>query len=319
MQPSTQLSCVEGFYMLIGIKTRKKNIYGNCSIEEIIVGGNKTLTVVCGNYAARSYDKVIFKCDNCDIETFICKRNFFYQKKNLNMLCESCSSKKTSLEKYGVESPNKSAIIKLKQHACHSNRKNFVDGNEHRKNKTTSYEELCKLRSINAKNHWENGVYNGMSDIWSKKSLARMNDPLWKNKWLIAVNTDSARFKKSIATKKKWMNDPEYKRKMSHLGIRISKFQKDVYSTLGEDWEMEYDIPGTTLTVDIFNSKTKEIIECYGDYWHCNPKKFSENYFHKRIKKTANEIWNDDKNRIQLLENLGYKIKIIWESDWKLR
>lgn len=305
--------------MLIGIKTREKNIYGNCLIEETIIGGNKTLTVICSGYAARSCDKIMFKCDNCNVETFIGKRNFFYQKKNLYMLCESCSYKKTSLEKYGIESPNKLAAIKLKQHACHSNRKNFINGNECRPNKTASHEELCKLRSINTKNYWKNGVYNNTIEVWSKKSRERMNDPIWKNKWLATMNTDSVRLKRSIATKKKWMNDPEYKRKMSHLGIRISKFQKDVYSTLGEDWEMEYDIPGTTLTVDIFNSKTKEVIECYGDYWHCNPIKFSENYFHKRIKKTANEIWNNDKNRIQLLKSLGYNIKIIWENDWKYR
>jgi len=50
----------------------------------------------------------------------------------------------------------------------------------------------------------------------------------------------------------------------------------------------------------------------------CNPIKFNKNYYHKRIKKTAQEIWNYDNQRKVELENLGYKVTLIWENDWKV-
>jgi len=54
---------------------------------------------------------------------------------------------------------------------------------------------------------------------------------------------------------------------MSKIGIRISKFQKEVYESLGpDDWIMEYSIPNTNLIVDLYNPKTNTIIECQGDY-----------------------------------------------------
>lgn len=58
------------------------------------------------------------------------------------------------------------------------------------------------------------------------------------------------------------------------------------------------------------------IIECYGDYWHCNPNKFDTNYFHTQIQKTANQIWNDDKDRIEFIKDKYKNVIIIWEYDW---
>ncbi len=104
---------------------------------------------------------------------------------------------------------------------------------------------------------------------------------------------------------------------MAKTSIRISKFQAEVYKETGDGWQIEYPIPQTSFTVDICNPETKEVIECYGDYWHCNPEKFDEDYYHQRVHKTAKEIWDHDKERIELLESLGYNIKIIWEKDWK--
>lgn len=59
----------------------------------------------------------------------------------------------------------------------------------------------------------------------------------------------------------------------------------------------------------------KYIIECYGDFWHCNPQKYAPDYFNKGKKKTAREIWNRDKERRAYFETLGYKFIHLWESD----
>jgi G:T-mismatch repair DNA endonuclease (very short patch repair protein) len=67
---------------------------------------------------------------------------------------------------------------------------------------------------------------------------------------------------------------------------------------------------------DIFVKKLNLIIEYNGDYWHCNPKKYHENFFHPHKKKTAKEIWVQDEIRIDNLKKLGYTLEVIWESDF---
>jgi G:T-mismatch repair DNA endonuclease (very short patch repair protein) len=60
----------------------------------------------------------------------------------------------------------------------------------------------------------------------------------------------------------------------------------------------------------------KFIIECMGDYWHCNPFYCDAGYLNKRMNKTASEIWKKDEKRKCILESLGYNVVNIWEKDW---
>lgn len=66
---------------------------------------------------------------------------------------------------------------------------------------------------------------------------------------------------------------------------------------------------------DYINEDTKHIVEVYGDYWHCNPKLFSEDFYHPQLKKTAREKWQLDSERQEYLESLGYNITVVWESE----
>ena len=67
-------------------------------------------------------------------------------------------------------------------------------------------------------------------------------------------------------------------------------------------------------TVDFLVDK-KYIVECYGDFWHCNPQKYTSYYYNRGKKKTAEEIWNRDMERKQTFEQLGYKFLCLWETD----
>lgn len=60
-----------------------------------------------------------------------------------------------------------------------------------------------------------------------------------------------------------------------------------------------------------------KIIEFNGDVWHANPKKYNADDFITIKNQTVKEIWEHDKKRIELIESLGYKVKTIWESDYK--
>ena len=77
----------------------------------------------------------------------------------------------------------------------------------------------------------------------------------------------------------------------------------------------------TQVEIDKYNVdflvNDKYIIECYGDFWHCNPQKYSPNYFNKGKRKTAKEIWERDLERKKRFEELGYKFINLWECDIK--
>jgi len=42
-----------------------------------------------------------------------------------------------------------------------------------------------------------------------------------------------------------------------------------------------------------------------------------QDYFNQKKQKTAKELWEYDKNKIDLIRNNGYNLEIIWESDLK--
>ena len=67
-------------------------------------------------------------------------------------------------------------------------------------------------------------------------------------------------------------------------------------------------------TVD-FLVDDKYIVECFGDFWHCNPQQYTSSYYNKGKKKTAEEIWQREKERKEKFEQLGYKFLCVWESD----
>lgn len=69
--------------------------------------------------------------------------------------------------------------------------------------------------------------------------------------------------------------------------------------------------------IDIVSNDCKIAIEYNGDYWHCNPVKYQPDFMHHVKLKTASEIWNDDKNRINIIEKNGYEVIVIWESDYR--
>jgi very-short-patch-repair endonuclease len=59
------------------------------------------------------------------------------------------------------------------------------------------------------------------------------------------------------------------------------------------------------------------IIECFGDYWHCNPKLFQKADYNKSLKMTAQDKWAKDAKRKIALEAKGYTLISFWESDIK--
>lgn len=98
------------------------------------------------------------------------------------------------------------------------------------------------------------------------------------------------------------------KKNVSNIEIKVSGILK----SLGVDYEQQVKIG--KYNVD-FLVEGKYIVECYGDFWHCNPHQYTSSYFNRGKKMTAEEIWNRDKKRKDYLESIGYKFLCLWESD----
>lgn len=60
-----------------------------------------------------------------------------------------------------------------------------------------------------------------------------------------------------------------------------------------------------------------KVIEFNGDYWHANPKKYKADFIVKISKKIAKDIWARDEERIKKIIDNGYKVKIVWENDFR--
>lgn len=79
--------------------------------------------------------------------------------------------------------------------------------------------------------------------------------------------------------------------------------------------EYENNVQISYYNVDFINKQTNHIIEVYGDYWHCNPIKYADNFMHHHFSITAAERRKLDETRVQYLKSLGYSVTVVWESD----
>ena len=58
------------------------------------------------------------------------------------------------------------------------------------------------------------------------------------------------------------------------------------------------------------------LVEFYGNYWHANPKMFKpEDVVHHNL--TAKQIWEKDRERIEILKTNGFKVFIVWQSEYQ--
>lgn len=66
-----------------------------------------------------------------------------------------------------------------------------------------------------------------------------------------------------------------------------------------------------------FTIKSKNrIIEFNGDYWHCNPLKYNEDYTHPIRKQTAAYVWQWDDYKKRIANKFGYEVKVVWEKEY---
>lgn len=104
----------------------------------------------------------------------------------------------------------------------------------------------------------------------------------------------------------------------STADIIHSKHQYEIFNLLKKEdhnWEDERYAASAGI-VDMFNKKSKIVIEYFGDYWHCNPLIYDDNFLNKSLGITAKEKQNKDKIRLQKIINHKSvdMLLVIWEK-----
>lgn len=173
----------------------------------------------------------------------------------------------------------------------------------------TSSQKIDKLKKwgMSPKNHW-NDVECQLKVKNTK--LIRYGDCNYNN---------MEKYKQTMLTKYGVPYSVYLPQCMSN-GIRISKFQRRIYSDILKihtDAQLEVYLSDVQKAVDIYIPSINKIIECHGDYWHCNPSKCTPTYYNKLVHMTAQEVWDRDKQKRDLLNKHGYDVEVIWENSNK--
>lgn len=79
----------------------------------------------------------------------------------------------------------------------------------------------------------------------------------------------------------------------------------------------EYHIPTTRYKADGYCSETNTVYEFHGDTFHGNPVKFNpDSKCNHYSDLTANQLYLKTLHKEQVIKDLGYKLVVIWESDY---
>jgi G:T-mismatch repair DNA endonuclease (very short patch repair protein) len=189
---------------------------------------------------------------------------------------------------------------------------------------------LCKKCSLDQQVGEGNSFYGKKHTKETKKQISksRKGKAMGKNN---SMSNPNHRKKTTEAIRKKWANgEMEHVRKIfseklketRKLGkiksVIRSKIEKDIIKEIKYmGYKVDHSLRVETKIYDIYIPKLNLVIEFNGDYWHCNPKKYEPDYYHQVKKKTAKELWEYDKNKIDLVIEKGYNLEVVWESDYK--
>jgi hypothetical protein len=71
--------------------------------------------------------------------------------------------------------------------------------------------------------------------------------------------------------------------------------------------------------VDGYIRPRREIIEILGDFYHGNLTKYKPDQLNTLCKKTMLQLYNETRERFAMFHSMGYKIRFVWEKDWKTK
>ena len=98
----------------------------------------------------------------------------------------------------------------------------------------------------------------------------------------------------------------------------VSKIELDIKERLSAaniNFESQFKI--NSKPYDFYFPEKNLLVEFNGDYFHANPNKYNANYFNKKKKMFANQLWEQDETKKKEALDNGYDFLTIWEQDYK--
>jgi G:T-mismatch repair DNA endonuclease (very short patch repair protein) len=169
--------------------------------------------------------------------------------------------------------------------------------------KTHTKESLKKISKS------KTGQYTGNQNHMKQEKYRQMSRDIMRSNW------DNGILDRKIISEQ--MKQTQRSGKIK--SVIVSKREKEIVKELkllGYKTIHSYRVDSKIC--DIFIPSLNLIIEYFGDYWHCNPKKYDSDYFNKKKNKFAWELWDYDKKKIDLIKSYGYNLEVVWEGDLKL-
>lgn len=151
--------------------------------------------------------------------------------------------------------------------------------------------------------------------VWHKKQMDTIkSDPIKYRQYCEKRRRISLEFHNTMTPREK---EEHYVKVFANTSGR-SKAEDDFFVELhnqGIVFETNQCVSG--FFPDGIDRRSKVIVEFYGDVYHCNPTKFHEpSQYCSWISRTVQEQWSRDQKRLAVFYKLGYKVIIVWESDW---
>jgi hypothetical protein len=295
---------------------------------------NKLYTDIDTNYPGKEFSEKLYRYINRETDSIgkciICKNDcgFIGINRGFNI---TCSIKCRDVVRFNVTRKTKQCLICNKSFDVYLKDKRRYCSDECRiiQNKLNSEERTAKSYESNLRNH--GGVH-----------ACSLPEHIIKSKTTMLERYGTENFRnisKSKQTRLERYGDENYsnpeKVKETCLakygvkniflykksnGIGISKPQRKLFEIVKEKYPsavLEYQIPELNISADIYVPEKNLVIEFFGDYWHCNPAKYPDDYWHKGMKRTAREVRLKDIDRLNKIKSLGYDVQIIWEFDFK--
>jgi hypothetical protein len=202
---------------------------------------------------------------------------------------------------------------------------------KHRNENPNLYKDIY----TNQKNYWLKMGYNEDESI----SLVKKRQATFSKEMCIQKYGEENGSKRWLDRQEKWIftlnskSDEEKieinRRKLS--GRYCSKISQvlfwDIYNIVTSDQVMFSELNSEYYLIseekkwyayDYVDITNKKCIEFNGDFWHCNEETITNiDEIHRVRKISWLDILKSDNLKLELIKNRGYKIMIVWESEYK--
>jgi hypothetical protein len=314
----------EGLFMSVGKGYRNLCIKNECLIKSC--NSNSVEGIMYRNFITREKAELIFLSNN---ENQLIKR----QKTNeINRVLDPLLFKKRSrnCKEFWIERgfSEEESVLKSEEVMREIHQKTFekfkINPEKYRSKYNTTIEYYIKkgYSEDDSKNMLSSRQSTFSKDVCIEKYGLDFGLEIWKkrqNKWINTMDSKSDEEKIEI-NRKRLFNGSGYSKISQKLfwDIYESFPENNVHFEELNSEIIRYDKHNKRhYRYDYFDFTTKKVIEFNGDYWHCNPDKYDENYIHTVIKMDAKTIWDRELQKIEWIKNRNYNVLVVWESEYR--